>query len=51
MSRTELHNPDSALRLLDECAAKTPPRERILTSATELFRTNGFGAVGVEIIA
>lgn len=51
MSRTELHNPDSALRLSDECAAKTPPRERILTSAAELFRTHGFGAVGVEIIA
>ena len=51
MSRTELHNPDSALRLSDESAAKTPPRERILTSAAELFRTHGFGAVGVEIIA
>ena len=32
-------------------AAKRPPRERILTSATELFRTQGIGAVGVEIIA
>ena len=31
--------------------AKRPPRERILTSATELFRTQGIGAVGVEVIA
>jgi AcrR family transcriptional regulator len=49
MSRTDLHDTTVA-----ECAseeAKCPPRERILTSATELFRTQGINAVGVESIA
>ena len=54
MSRTDL--PDAATAQISpdttqSAGAKRPPRERILTSATELFRTQGIGAVGVEIIA
>ena len=54
MSRTD--SADTALAQLspDTTGAgdeKRPPRERILSSATELFRTQGIGAVGVEIIA
>lgn len=51
MSRTELHDPDSAAHPEGDMDVKRPPRERILSSATELFRTHGFGSVGVEIIA
>lgn len=54
MSRTYL--PDTAIAQISPdttqaAGAKRPPRERILTSATELFRTQGIGAVGVEVIA
>ncbi|GLS30997.1 transcriptional regulator, TetR family [Mesorhizobium albiziae] len=51
MSRTELHDPDIALHSGCDGEIKRPPRERILNSASELFRTHGIGAVGVEIIA
>jgi AcrR family transcriptional regulator len=51
MSTTGLHDPDIAARAGCEEDLKRPPRERILSSATELFRTHGIGAVGVESIA
>ena len=54
MSRTDLAEATAALTSPDTTTAggeKRRPRERILDSATELFRTQGIGAVGVEIIA
>jgi AcrR family transcriptional regulator len=54
MSRTDL--PDTTVAQISPdttgvVGEKHPPRERILTSATELFRTQGISAVGVEVIA